>query len=298
MSNKVYEIVTENIVKMLDEGVVPWRQPWHNRGSNIATNAWDKPYRGINVFILGFTRFARGYKSNTWMTFKQVAERGGRVREGEKSTLVVFWKPLKVEDKTAKAGFKTVPLLRYFSVFNLDQTHDVKLTKKQQGWLNPVEATEFDPWDDAEAIIGTYLSSDSAPTFIERGNQPAYSPLLDEVYIPERSQFPEMAGFYPTVFHEFTHSTGHASRLARKENGQVNHFGDDKYAFEELVAEFGASFLSAEASVDNTLENSAAYIQHWSARFKDDPTLIVKAASAAQKAVDYILGTTFEKEAE
>jgi antirestriction protein ArdC len=296
VSNKVYGIVTDNIIALLDQGVVPWRQPWQSKGGSIPRNAWDRPYRGINVFILETTRLLRGYKSNVWMTYKQAESRGGKVRKGEKSTLVIFWKTLRVEDATTRSGEKVIPLLRYFNVFNLDQTDGVKLTRRQQADAEEPEAEAFEPYADAEAIIGTYLASDNAPSYNEGGSAAYYIPDADAITVPARSDFASRDGFYATTFHEFSHSTGHPSRLAREGVTGRSRFGCDSYAAEELVAEMGAAFLSAVAGIDNTIENSAAYIAGWRSRFASDPTLIVKVAGKAQKAADLILGTTFEQE--
>lgn len=299
MSNKVYAIVTENIIKMLDAGVVPWRKPWKSRGGSLPRNAWGRPYRGINVFILATQAAFKGYRSSFWLTMKQVNERGGRVTTGEHPTLVIFWTTFEVEDKTAKSGKKRVPVLRYFNVFNLDQTTGVKLTKRQADEQVPEPETEHGPIEDAEAIIGTYLASDNAPKFDERKSDRAfYVPKDDSIVVPSRTQYDDVAGFYATVFHEFSHSTGAESRLNREGVNNFDHFGSGQYAAEELVAEMGAAYLCAEAGIDNTLPNSAAYISNWKSRLQDDPTLIVKAAGKAQKAADFILGTTFEKDGE
>jgi antirestriction protein ArdC len=298
--NDTNKRITDNIIAMLDKGTVPWRMAWKRRGQSIPLNAWNRPYRGVNVFILAFTAQAMGYRSRYWMTFNQAQKAGGRVRAGEKGTLVVFWTLFEVEDKTSKTGKKRIPILRPFTVFNLDQTHDVKLTKRQAADLAESEADgitheEFN--DDAEAIISTYLAMDGAPSYNEDGSDRAfYSPAQDAITVPARSQYENLNEFYATVNHEFVHSTGHESRLKREGVMGFDHFGSGTYAAEELVAEFGAAFLNAEAGVVNTLENSAAYIASWKRKLQDDPTLLVKAAGKAQKAVDFILGTTFEKE--
>lgn len=297
--NKVYSIVTDNIIAMLDKGVVPWRKPWAARGGSIPRNAWGRPYRGINIFILSTTAAFRGYTSSYWMTFKQVQERGGAVKKGEKSTLVVFWTLLDVKDETSKTGTKRVPILRYFLVFNLDQTEGVTLTKKQQGERDGATADttpDFGGFDDAEAIIGTYLATDGAPKFREViGDRAYFDPRSDAITVPDRSQYDNPAEYFSTTFHEFGHSTGHSSRLNREGVVNFDHFGSQQYADEELVAEMTSAFLCAEAGIDNTVENSAAYIAGWKKRLTDDPMLIIRAAGRAQKAADFILGTTFDK---
>ena len=102
----LYQTVTDQILAMLDTGVTPWRCPILGKSSaghpvNLASG---KRYRGVNVFLLAVTAWAKGYESSNWMTYNQAAERGGNVRKGEKSSLVVFWKPLEVTD--TKTGEK------------------------------------------------------------------------------------------------------------------------------------------------------------------------------------------------
>ena len=92
-----------------------------------------------------------------------------------------------------------------------------------------------------------------------------------------------------TLFHELAHSTGHASRVGREGFENPVHFGSEDYSKEELVAECTAAMLCGVTGIDtHTLDNSTAYLQSWIARLKSDSKLIVQAASAAQKAADYI----------
>lgn len=302
----VYQVITDKIIALLDKGVVPWHRPWKSRGGSIARNAWGRPYRGINVFILATESMMHEYKSSFWLTFNQISERGGKVNENEHGTVVVFWKRLLVEAKdpdTNETVKKTIPLLRYFRVFNLDQTTGVKLTKKQAAEATAVEDIDTDEdvsaIDDAEAILASYLVRDDAPALVEGRNDKAYySPSLDVIHLPARSSFETSEGFYGTAFHEVTHSTGATKRCNRKGIVTFDHFGSGQYAQEELVAELGSAFLCAESGIDNTVENSASYIASWRRVLSTDPKIIVNAAAQAQKAADYVLGTTFENGSE
>lgn len=119
-----------------------------------------------------------------------------------------------------------------------------------------------------------------------------YSPSLDYINMPRNELFHSDEEFYSTLFHELTHSTGHASRLNRAPVTKSAYFGSSDYSKEELVAEMGASFLCAEAGiVATTIDNSAAYIKGWIAalKSKDNRGLVIQAAAAAQKAADFIL---------
>lgn len=291
MSNKVYEIVTDSITSQLKEGTVPWHKPWVSAGlpRSISTG---KPYRGINVFLLNFTAQAKGYRSPFWGTYKKIAELGGQVRKGEKSTLVVFWKQLKVTE-TAKDGTekdKRIPLLRYFKVFNAEQADGLP---ERFAYQAPT-ANEHRPCEAFEAIAQSYLAT--GPSFTHGVDGAWYSPGRDLVSIPEPEVFHTPEEYYSTLGHELGHSTGHKSRLNRPGVTEGHRFGDTSYAKEELVAELTAAFLCGVTGLEQvTLGNSASYIAGWLKALTDDPKLIVQAAAAAQKAADLIQGISYAK---
>lgn len=285
MANAVYDIITDRIVKQLEQGVIPWRSPFAEYGKQPAApiNGEGRRYRGINWFLLNMTAWAEGYTDPRWITYRQAQAIGANVRKGEKATPVVFWKKAV---KTA-AGWKdagreddAVIILRYYSVFNVCQCEGLPFaiqTPARHDW-NPLEA--------AEAIVA---GMPKAPTIVHEGALASYSPSRDTVKMPERAYFPEPANYYATLFHELTHATGHEKRLGRLKGRGLEGFGTDPYAQEELVAELGAAFLCSEAGIaPATLENQAAYIGGWLKKLKNDPKAIVYAAAQAQKAADFI----------
>lgn len=280
MNNKVYDIITERIIAILQKGTVPWHKPWVAGGAMALPKNLQsgKPYRGVNIFLLHSMEFSSPY----WLTFNQALERGGNVRKGEKSTPVVFWKWLEPDE--ASPDKKKVPMLRYYSVFNVEQCDGIEYPKPE------AKTFEFTPVESAEKIVE---SMPQRPEITYGGSSAAYSPTLDIVRMPNREQFEKPEEFYDTLFHELTHATGHESRLNRSgvaDKNEHNRFGTDPYAKEELVAEMGAAFLCANAGiVERTLDNSAAYISNWLERLKNDTKLVVHAAAQAQKAADFIL---------
>lgn len=282
MSSNVYEIVTETILDALAKGVVPWRKPWTTRDGGMHCNLKSrKPYRGINQLLLSLMPYTSAY----WVTFKQATELGGTVRKGEKSTLVVFWKQLKVEDPTAAKGYKMIPMLRYYRVFNIEQC---------DGLAAPViePLPDFDPNVEAEAIVD---GMPDAPPITYEGDSACYIPQWDSVKMPVRESFLSPARFYSTVFHELAHSTGHAKRLNRPEitKGGIR-FGDSDYGNEELVAEMTAAMLCAHSGLfPETRDSNAAYIASWIRTIEGDPKLVVLAAAKAQRASDHIMGVTY-----
>lgn len=288
----VYQMVTDKIVASLEAGTVPWRQPWDARKSTLGPrNAISsRAYRGINVWLLGATAQAAGYSDPRWLSFKQAQELGGNVRKGEHGTMVVFWKVGQVQAESTDADgnveLKTRKtfLLRYFTVFNIDQCENLAKLKPLGAPL-----AEHDPIEAAEAILAN-MPNRPAMRF---GNAAAfYTPSADTIDMPELGAFADPTGFYGTAFHELSHSTGHASRLNRHglETG-IAAFGSEVYSREELAAEFGAAFLCAQAGISApVIDNQAAYIASWLKALQDDRKLVVMAAAQGQRAADYILG--------
>ena len=292
MNAKICEVVTERILEQLKKGVVAWRKPWKGGGIKLPVNLKSmKTYRGINVFLL----LSCGFGSRYWMSFKQCSEAKGKVKAGSKGCPVIFWnwvERMETDKESGEKKLKRIPFLRYYTVFNLDQIEGVKDPDASEKIAGP----EFNPVAEAEKIVAGYKD---APK-IEYAEQRAYyAPLEDRVNMPMKESFEKGAEYYSTLFHELAHSTGHESRLDREGVGKPHFFGDEIYSKEELIAEFGAAFLCGMAGIENqTIENSASYIEHWSAEFKKDPELLISSAAKAQKAVDYILGKTFEEAAE
>lgn len=278
MSAKVYEIVTDRIIEELEKGVIPWRKPWTGGRGGAYNRISRKPYSLINQMLL--------QHSGEYATFKQWQALGGKVRKGEKSEIVVFWKM--IETETVKADGttekKTVPMLRYYSVFHVSQIEGVEPLEKPFEDVEPIEA--------ADKIIVDYVSREGL-TFVETVTDEAYySPSRDMVQVPCKEQYGAIAEYYSTTFHELTHSTGHAKRLNRLTTGIKAAFGGEEYSKEELTAEIGAASLLNHLGIEtpDSFKNSAAYIQSWLKALRGDARMIVAAASRAEKAVAYILG--------
>lgn len=278
MSNTVYEIITNEILDRLEKGEVPWHKPWTG---GIAMNLVSKKaYRGINVFLLGPCKYSSPY----WVSFKQCEELGGHVRKGEKSHIVVFWKQIKITEEDEE---KNIPLLRYYRVFNTDQCDGLKIPE--------FEANQnFQPIAVCEEVVN---GMQNKPAIKFEEPRAYYHPLGDFVNMPNKETFEKEAFFYSVLFHELGHSTGHESRLHRKSQGEWSAFGSEKYSKEELCAEMTAAFLCGHCKIENqTIDNSAAYIQSWLGKLRNDPKMVVLAAAQAQKAADYILNINHGKE--
>lgn len=286
-----FDLVTDAILDELDQGVAPWRKPWTAINSG-ALRANGEAYRGINQFLLSLTAASAGYKSPVWCTFKQAKQWGGSVKKGQKSTVVVYWKILRKTDK-AEDGTetnKTIPLLRYFRVFNLDQTEGCTMPKSLDAKVNGDEPTVApDPIEEAERVVAEYVENDGPSLSWVAQDRAYYRPSQDAVVMPTREQFDGAGRLYGTLFHELGHSTGHSSRLNRGLDTNLAPFGSEDYSREELVAELTSAFVLGILKIDGDLPQSASYVQSWAKALRDDRKAIVFAAARAEKAARMIL---------
>lgn len=279
-----YKLVTDRIIEALEAGVVPWHKPWRTFAGNAPRSmSTGKAYQGVNVWTLGATAMLRGYSSPYWITFKQAKERGGSVRKGEKGTPVVFWKFIEKKDAASGETTDRIPLLRYFTVFNVEQCDGIEAPALEA-------LPERDPIEACEAIAAGYIDG---PTVNHGGDRAYYSPALDIIGMPRIGQFDTSEHYYGTLFHELAHSTGHVDRLGRKSLIHPAPFGSEDYSREELIAEMAAAFLCGEAGIEVNVTHHASYIGSWLKNLQDDPRLVVQAGAAAHKAAAHILGDTF-----
>lgn len=277
-SLNVYEMVTERIIKQLEQGTIPWQKPWTGVRSGAFNRVSKKPYSLINQAILE--------KPGEYATFKQWKDLGGHIKKGAKAEMVVFWKIIDVEEKNDKGEIekKKLPLLRYYNVFHISQVEGVEPLKEK---LN----TEIEPIEEADRIIKEYVDREHI-TFKECISDKAfYRPMTDTVVVPLKEQFKNTNSFYQVAFHEITHSTGAQKRLDR-DIKELAPFGSEIYSKEELVAELGSAFLINHLGIETkgTFQNSASYIESWLQVLRNDNKFIVSASSKAEKAVNYILG--------
>ena len=278
----VYQIVTDRITALLEAGVVPWKKGWTTTGvpRNLISG---KAYRGINIWLLS----SAGFSSPYWLTYKQAQERGGNVRKGEKGSVAIFWKLFQPKDggsqpTTGQEAGRMLPLLRYYTVFNVEQCDGLTDVPTPEA-----KTHEHEPIAEAEALWQAWTDK---PSVIHQGNAAVYRRDADAITMPPRPQFETPEVYYSTLFHEGTHATGHSARLARATLLESARFGSQTYSKEELVAELGSAYLCGVCGIfDRTVDNSAAYLASWLKALKEDKTLIVHAAANAQKAADYIL---------
>ena len=280
----LYGEVTSRIIAELEEGRLPWVQPWDSAacGCTMPQNAGTaRRYSGINVLILWAEVVAQGYASQRWLTYRQAEAAGGNVRRGEKGTVICYadrFTP-KAEAEAARGedrAARQVAFLKRFVVFNIDQCEGLP-----DEYIAPL--VSHDPVL-AIAEADTLIAASGARVNIG-GGEAFYSPSHDFIQVPPQAAFYEPINWYRTLIHEAGHWVGHSSRLDRDQTGK---FGSEAYAKEELVAEMAAAFTCASLGIAPTVRHSD-YSASWLSVLQNDEKAIFRAASQASKASDYLL---------
>jgi antirestriction protein ArdC len=290
----VYSRITNKICADLEMGVRPWLQPWnaeHAAGHITRPLRWNgTPYRGINVVMLWSASAAKGYARPLWLTFRQALELGGHVRKGESGELVVFASRVTrtATDDKGEESEREIPFLKGYTVFNAEQCDDLPAqytAKAAPPALSPPQRIER-----AEQFFAA-----TGADIRHGGTRAFYVEGPDYVQMPPFETFRDAESHAATLAHELTHWTKHEQRLAR-DFGRVRGAcpgpragGDEGYAKEELVAELGAAFLSADLGITPEVrDDHAAYIASWLKALRGDKRLIFTAAAHAQRAADYL----------
>ncbi|GMQ30711.1 ArdC family protein [Algoriphagus confluentis] len=286
----VYESFTQLILDKLEQGVVPWYQPWNCNGlpSNYLTK---KPYRGINLWLL----LSLNHELPFYLTFKQAKELGGMVKKGSKAIPVCYWNFVYKHKETGRTipdgllgdypidTLTKVCFLKEYKVFPIEQIDgiDWELSEKGENQSLPV----------LERCESVFAEMHEPPKLTHEREEAYYHPSLDLINLPPKPRFKTAEDYYSVLFHELVHSTGHKNRLNRPGVEEIDYFGSENYSTEELIAEMGAGFLCGFTGIQEArlIDNQAAYIKNWISRLKNDKNLLIDAASKAQKAVDYLL---------
>ena len=290
------EEVTAAVMETMSNGTVPWKKPWNEKWARaLSPSAQHNPftktyYSGMNPYILSAAMDRYGYTDPRWGTYKNIKDNGGRL-DGQKSTAITYWELKSIPDpddddpNNTRDKFRTWLDVRIHRVFNVQQAIGLDLPPLDIESIVPLKTTK-----ECEKIAMDYLSREQI-RLTYKGDRAAYSPSLDAIIMPPKDArvWADANEYFSTLYHECGHSSGHAERLNRDEMKHAVFFEDIHYAAEELVAELTSAYLCADAGIDNTLKNSAAYLSHWLGKLKDDPKLFTKAATKAAAAAKFIL---------
>lgn len=285
--NNVYQIITDKFVNALEKGEVVWQKPWGNTSVPFISYTTGKPYSFLNTMLL----MMQGGTDGEYLTFKQIKEKGGKVKKGAKQKMVVFscrdtYTKTEENENGEEVEKECVRfILRYYNVFHISETEGIEAK-------HPVtEAKHINqPLEEAENVIREYIKAEGIIYDDSESDNAFFSPSMDMVRVPNINQYEIVEEFYSTTFHELVHSTGVEKRCNRGLEKQVA-FGSEKYSKEELIAEIGSAMLVNILGVDceKAFNNSVAYVQSWLKKLKNDPKLIVIASAKAEQAVKYIL---------
>ncbi|VGO11856.1 DNA primase TraC [Pontiella desulfatans] len=276
---KINNMITERMIERITEtNELPWKKPWTSFSLMPRNLVTKKPYRGANVFLLHMLGFSSPY----FLSMKQINAMGGKVRKGEKSCPVVFWRF--VEAKEDAPDEKGYAMLRYYRVFNVEQCEGLPASKVP---VVEIPKREHEPLDVADHLVASMANR---PTIKHGCRNASYSPSLDVVKVPDPELFESRELYFSALSHELSHGTGHVNRVGRKAIMEPSGFGSHAYSQEELVAEMTSAFLCGYCGILMSTEtNQAAYLKGWLKRLKSDPTMLVKAGGEAQKAFDWIM---------
>jgi antirestriction protein ArdC len=288
MKADIYQRITDQIIRELEKGVRPWLRPWKAehaagritrplRGNGI-------PYKGINVLMLWSAAMEKGYAAPIWMTYKQASELKANVRKGERGSLVVYADKIsrtETDSATGEESEYAIPFLKGYTVFNVEQIDGLP----EHHYAKPAPRMDtIERIDRAERFF-----AGTGATIRHGGTMAYYNVTQDFVQMPPFESFRDAESYYATLAHETTHWTRHKSRLHR-DFGRKR-FGDEGYAMEELVAELGSAFLSADLDLTpDVREDHVSYIASWIKVLKNDRRAIFSAASHAQRAADFLHG--------
>jgi antirestriction protein ArdC len=292
----IYQAITDQIVHALENGVRPWHQPWnaaHMEGRvALPLRHNGVAYRGVNVIALWMQAMAKGYTAPVWMTFKQALTLGANVRKGEKGSLVVYADKIirtATDANTGEESEHAIPFMKGYTVFNAEQIDGLS----DLYYAKPAPCT---PTVQRIGRVESFFSA-TGVTVRHGGNRAYYSVSTDHVQMPPIEAFRDAESFYGVLGHETVHWTKHPTRLDR-DFGRKR-WGDEGYAMEELVAELGAAFLSADLELTAELrDDHASYIESWLKVLKSDSRAIFTAASHAQRAADFLYGLQAAAKAE
>jgi antirestriction protein ArdC len=290
LKRELYERVTSGLIEQMEAGVVVWQQPWVvSKAYQPQNGVSGHLYSGFNRIYLGMLQSDLGTSDPRWFTLKGANKLGYRIAKGSKGATIVYNKRSsfkKEDDVSGETVEKSYWLMRYYTVYHASQV--IGLPEYDADVDVPVQPDQ----DEVFAGIGVLDSwcHDNLRSFEYGGNRACYVPSSDAIMMPLPDSFKRQSWFGQTLAHEVVHATGNAKRLDRL---KYSGFGTSEYAKEELIAEFGAAMLCGAIGIPADVEQSAAYMKSWAARCREEPSLLVSAANAAERASDFVLDSCF-----
>lgn len=287
MTIDIAQIITDRIISELEKGSTPWVKPWKRLRGTPGHGMPYNPvsgtiYSGMNHIWLSMMQGA--YPTPYWLTLKHANQIGGHVKANEKGTPIVAFKIVRKETLVnGKKETSAYPMIKHHYVYNIAQCEDITI---------PALPIEPEPTFNPDSqVMGIVDKLGLAEGLHHGGDNAFYSPTRDFISMPPMAAFNSANGYHATLLHESVHATGHKSRLDR-DFSKAKRFGDESYAFEELVAELGSAMLCAHLGIDGEMQsNHVAYIANWLKVLRNDKKAILTASAKAQQALDWLTKT-------
>lgn len=309
--DKIAPVLTEVMIKKIENLSTQWNKPWLTcvRPGNMPRNLRGTAYSGANILTLAFLCEQMNYTTPVFMTFNQAKEEELTVVKGSKSFPVYYFLKYVFDPQTResipyeayvklsdgeKERYKVLPSMRYYNVFNVDQTDFAEKYPERYAALTRLgEPQDLSDGFRHEQLDRMLVANEwYCPITLQFSDRAYYQPAFDRIVCPEKRQFPNGVQFYGTLMHEMAHSTGHESRLKRD---VMNSFGSRKYAREELVAELTAALSGIMLGVTATLQDeNAAYLKSWLKNMKEEPKFLMEILKDVTRATGMLTGRVNE----
>lgn len=298
---KVAPYFTELLIERIENLQNDWQKPWINIDFIKSQNIKGNLYRRFNSFFLSLLAEVKDFKAPIFLTFKQAQEMNLKIKRDSKSFPVVFSDTSYKNKSTGEyitaeqyfqapnqKDFDKIFCLKYYNVFNIDQTNLAEVNPERYEKLTTIEEKDVNDNMNIE-IIDNFIKAQNwiCPIKIKKSNSAHFSPNKNEIIIPQKKQFYKSIEFYGTMLHEMAHSTGKKDQLNRDMSGV---FGSEQYAKEELIAELTAAICGMHLGVAiQPQENNAAYLKSWLNVIKKEPKFLNDLLTDVNKASKMIL---------
>lgn len=286
----LYQTITNQLIDIMESGTKPWTMPFDDSCKLPKNFKTGESYKGINIILLWVASMSAGYKSPLWITFNQAKSLGAKINKGEKSTMITFYKTKEIEED---GETKTIPVIKYYRVFNIEQTNiEVDRESEDKKVNKNFDENVENKYCEIEQLIINNLGVKS----IDHNSGSAYyKPDSDTIHLPPKKLFYCSKEMAATLIHEAIHATGHKSRLDRF-SGKNNRFKSYDYSVEEIIAESASVFVLAELGINSDIHGHASYIESWIKHAKKDKRFLFKVFSDASKAAEFFLEKIYKNE--
>jgi antirestriction protein ArdC len=285
LKKELYEQVTAGLIEQMEKGVAIWQRPWViSKAYQPQNGVSGRMYNGFNRMYLGYLQETMGTRDPRWFTFNNVKDLGAKVIKGSKSTIVVYNAPAKFDKENDEGEVETYTFWKviYYRVYHATQVEGLP---EYDAEVETPEQEDEGTCSSAISVLDSWCH-DNLHSYEYGGNRACYIPTADTIQMPMPDMFKRESWYAQTLAHEIIHATGAEKRLNRLEKAG---FGTDKYAKEELVAEFGSAMLCGSLGCEPDMEQSAAYLKGWANKCKEEPGLLISAANMAETATNFVL---------